>query len=228
MTNEPAALGAPLNPSEVLAQVAGALPQQLHSRVVICGSLAAAYHFFSRDGAASLRTKDVDILFSPHALAVDTAVEVTEQLLAANWKQREDAKFGTGGRPEDDIKDLPVVRLRPPPGVSAQAQWFLELLSAPPQYEAGGQEKTNQRVHTRAGDFTIPSFTYLALAEWKPIETHHGVLIARPRDDGAGQHAPPSVHPRRPDARRGRLEAIEQGSGPRARDGPSDARTRSP
>ena len=51
---------------------------------------------------------------------------------------------------------------------------------APPQYEAGGQEKTNQRVHTRAGELTIPSFTYLALAEWKPIETHHGVPIARP------------------------------------------------
>ena len=59
----------------------------------------------------------VDIVFSPHALAVDTAVEVTEQLLAPNWKRGEDAKFGTGGRPEDDIKDLPVVRLRPPPGV---------------------------------------------------------------------------------------------------------------
>lgn len=78
MTNEAMALVAPLNPSEVLAQVAGALPQQLRSNVIICGSLAAAYHFFSGDGAASLRTKDVDMLFSPHAVAVDTAVEVTE------------------------------------------------------------------------------------------------------------------------------------------------------
>ena len=160
--------------------MAGALPQLLRGNVIICGSLAAAYHFFSGDGAASLRTKDVDMLLSPHAVAVATAVEVTEQLLAANWKQREDAKFGTGGRPEDDIKDLPVVRLRPQPGVGAQAQWFLELLSAPPRYETGAQEKTNQRVHTRAGHFTIPSFAYLALAEWKPIKTPHGVLIARP------------------------------------------------
>jgi hypothetical protein len=102
------------------------------------------------------------MLFSPHAVAVDTA------------------KFGTGGRPEDDIEDLPVVRLRPPPRVGAEAQWFLELLSAPRQYEAGGQEKSSQRVHTRAGDFAIPSFTYLALAEWRPIKTRHGVLIARP------------------------------------------------
>ena len=178
MTTEP--MVAPLNPSDVIAQVADALPEQVRSNVIICGSLAAAYNFFSGDGAASLRTKDVDMLFSPHAVAVDAAVEVTEQLMAANWTQREDAKFGTGGRPEDDLDDLPVVRLRPPTSEGAPAQWFLELLSAPPQYEAGGNDKTNQRMHTSAGDFTIPSFAYLALAEWKPITTQHGVLIARP------------------------------------------------
>ena len=178
MTNEP--LVTPLNPSEVIAQVAGALPEQARSQVIICGSLAAAYNFFSGDGAASLRTKDVDILFSPHAVAVDAAVQVTEQLMAANWTQREDGTFGTGGRPEDNLDDLPVVRLRPPAGEGAPAPWFLELLAAPPQYAAGGDEKTNQRVRTSAGDFMIPSFAYLALAECKPIMTQQGVLIARP------------------------------------------------
>lgn len=178
MTTEP--LVAPLNPSDVIAQVAGALPEQVRSSVIICGSLAAAYNFFSGDGAASLRTKDVDLLFSPHAVAVDAAVEVTEQLMAARWTQRADARFGTGGRPEDKLDDLPVVRLRPPAGEGEPLQWYLELLAAPPKYEAGSDDKTNQRVHTSAGDFTIPSFTYLALAEWRPIPTQHGVLIARP------------------------------------------------
>jgi hypothetical protein len=180
MTNDPLALVTPLNPSQVLVQVAQALPKQLRGNLIICGSLAAAYNFFSDDGAASLRTKDVDMLFSPHAVAVDAAVEVTEQLLAANWKQREDAIYGTGGRPEDDLEQLPVVRLRPPPGEGPPAQWFLELLSAPPQYDPDGLNKTDQRVSTSVGDFAIPAFRYLALAEWNPLATQHGVLIARP------------------------------------------------
>ncbi len=178
MTNEPSA--ASLKPSEVLAQLAHALPEQVRGNVIIIGSIAAAYNFFSGDGAASLRTKDVDVLFSPYAVAVDAAVQVTEWMLAANWTQREDAKFGKGGRPEDKLDDLPVVRLQPPAGEDAPAQWFLELLSAPPEYVSGGEPKTNQRVHTSAGDFTIPSFAYLALAEWRPIATRCAVLIARP------------------------------------------------
>lgn len=177
MRSEP--LAAPLKPSEVLAQVAGAVPEPVRGNIIVCGSLAAAYNFFSGDGAASLRTKDVDVLFSPHAVAVDAAVEVTERLLAANWTQREDAQFGKAGRPEDETKDLPVVRLRPPAGAEA-AQWFLELLSAPPDYKAGAEAKTHQRLRTSAGDFTIPSFAFLALAEWQPMKTKHGVLIARP------------------------------------------------
>jgi hypothetical protein len=177
MTNEP--LAAPLNPSEVLAQVAGAVPEQVRGNIIVCGSLAAPYNFFSGDGAASLRTKDVDVLFSPHAVAVDAAVEVTERLLAANWTQREDAQFGKAGRPEDETKDLPVVRLRPPAGAEP-AQWFLELLLAPPDYKAGAEAKTHQRLRTSAGDFTIPSFAFLALAEWQPMKTKHGVLIRWP------------------------------------------------
>jgi hypothetical protein len=120
------------------------------------------------------------MLFSPQTVAVNTAVEVTEQLMAANWKQKEDAVYGTGGRPEDNLEDLPVVRLRPPEREQEPAQWFLELLAAPPQYQVDGNAKTNQRLHTSAGDFTIPSFAYLALAEWQPLATQHGIFIARP------------------------------------------------
>jgi hypothetical protein len=35
-------------------------------------------------------------------------------------------------------------------------------------------------VQTSIGHFAICSFNYLALAEWQPIETQHGVRIARP------------------------------------------------
>jgi hypothetical protein len=169
-----------LTPSEVLAQVAAALPDEVRGNVIIIGSLAAGYNFFSGDGAASIRTKDVDALFSPHAKAVAAAVEVTERLLAADWKQKEDARFGVAGRPDDNLDALPMVRLKPPEGENTPAQWFLELLSAPPEYEAGGPGKKLQRLHTSAGDFAICSFDYLALTEWKPLPTAHGVLIARP------------------------------------------------
>ena len=48
-------LEASLSPSEVLAQVAGALPSDVRGNVIIIGSLAAGYHFFAGDGARNER-----------------------------------------------------------------------------------------------------------------------------------------------------------------------------
>ena len=48
-------LEASLSPSEVLAQVAGALPSDVRGNVIIIGSLAAGYHFFAGDGARAIR-----------------------------------------------------------------------------------------------------------------------------------------------------------------------------
>ena len=79
-------LEASLSPSEVLAQVAGALPSDVRGNVIIIGSLAAGYHFFAGDGARAIRTKDVDCLFSPHSKAIAAATEVTDQLIKADWK----------------------------------------------------------------------------------------------------------------------------------------------
>ena len=169
-------LAAPLSPTEVLAQVALALPESARSSVIIIGSLAAGYHFFSDDGAAAIRTKDVDCLLAPNAKAVAAAVHVTEQLLSANWKQRQNGKWGAPGAAELALDALPMVRLQPPGG----NEWFLELLAAPPEYVAGEPDKKLARVHTSAGDFAICSFDFLALAEWKPLTTQLGVRIARP------------------------------------------------
>jgi hypothetical protein len=72
---------------------------------------------------------------------------------------------------------LPMIRLEPP-GPDGGADWFVELLGAPD--ENSEQAKTFHRVQTSIGHFAICSFNYLALAEWKPIETKHGVRIARP------------------------------------------------
>jgi len=171
-------LEASLSPSEVLAQVAAALPAEVRPNVIIIGSLAAGYAFFAGDGARAIRTKDVDCLFSPHSKAIAAAAEVTDQLIRADWKLREGPDWGQPGKKEDDEQDLPMVRLRPPgAGVSP---WFLELLSAPPAFEPGAPGKKLRRVETSIGHFAICSFDFLALAEWNPLLTAHGVHIARP------------------------------------------------
>ncbi len=171
-------LEASLSPSEVLAQVAGALPSDVRGNVIIIGSLAAGYHFFAGDGARAIRTKDVDCLFSPHSKAIAAATEVTDQLIKADWKLREDTTWGQPGKEGDPDDELPMVRLRPP-GETA-SPWFLELLSAPPAFEPGVPGKKLRRVETSIGHFAICSFDFLALAEWQPLETAHGVRIARP------------------------------------------------
>jgi hypothetical protein len=169
---------AALSPSDVLAQVARSLPDRVRPHVIIIGSLAAGYHFFAGDGARAIRTKDVDCLFSPHSSAVAAASEVADQLLAADWRLREDPEWGLPGKAADPLEGLPMVRLRPP-GETA-GSWFLELLSAPPRFEPGQPGKKLRRVSTRAGDFALCSFDFLALVEWQPAQTQHQVRIARP------------------------------------------------
>lgn len=171
-------LEASLSPSEVLAQVAEALPADVRGNVIIIGSLAAGYHFFAGDGARAIRTKDVDCLFSPHSKAIAAAAEVTDRLIQADWTLREALQWSEPGKKEDADERLPMVRLRPP-GVMP-APWFLELLSAPPAFEPGAPGKKLRRVETSIGHFAICSFDFLALAELEPLDTAHGVRIARP------------------------------------------------
>ena len=167
-----------LSPTEVLAQVADALPPDVRGSVIIIGSLAAGYHYFAGDGARAIRTKDVDCLFSPHSKAIAAATEVTDQLIKADWRLREDPAWGQPGKEGDPEEKLPMVRLHPPGETGSP--WFLELLSAPPAFESGAPGKKLRRVETIIGHFAICSFDFLALAEWQPLDTAHGVRIARP------------------------------------------------
>jgi hypothetical protein len=167
----------PLSPEEVLKQIAEALPEGCREHVIIIGSLAAGYYYFSGDPERSIRTKDVDCMFSPHAKAVSAAGTVTEQLLKANWAPKAGGEWSTPGTDETPEDKLPMIRLQPP-GDRGSADWFLELLGAP---DTQAQDaKTFRRVQTTMGHFAICSFNFLALAEWQPILTTLGVRIARP------------------------------------------------
>lgn len=170
-------LPTPLTPDAVMAQIATALPADWRQDVIVIGSLAAGYHFFAGDGQRSIRTKDVDCMFSPHARAVAAAGEVTERLLAAAWQPRTEGEWGKPGDSDTPDDRLPMIRLKPP-GAEGGTTWFLEILGAPEH--GSGQPKAFHRVQTSIGHFAICSFSFLALAEWKPILTQHGLHIARP------------------------------------------------
>lgn len=166
----------PMSPKDVLSQVAQALPEACRQDVIIIGSLAAGYYFFADDGTRAIRTKDVDCMFSPHAKAVAAAVQVTEELLAAKWEQRQGADWNKPGTPDDPTDKLPLVRLKPPGGID----WFVELLGAPNDWVPEAPMKQFNRVTTSAGDFAICSFGFLGLAEHDPVLTQYGIRIARP------------------------------------------------
>lgn len=70
-----------------------------------------------------------------------------------------------------------MIRLKPP-GAQGGEDWFLELLGAPDQ--TSERPKAFHRIPTSIGHFAICSFNFLALAEWNPIETVHGLSVARP------------------------------------------------
>jgi hypothetical protein len=165
-----------LTPAQVMEQVALAMPEACRPHVIIIGSLAAGYHFFGHDRSKAIRTKDVDAMFSPHAMAAGAAREVTESLLAAHWSIRDQGEWGQPGDAETPNDKLPLVRLKPP----HRAQWFLELMSAPAGDNDGRLVKTFDRLETRMGHFALCSFGFLGLAEHAPLQTPWGVRCARP------------------------------------------------
>ena len=165
-----------LTPAQVMQQVAQAMPPECRANVIIIGSLAAGYHFFGDDRNRAIRTKDVDAMFSPHALAAGAARQVTETLMAADWTMRQDSQWGQPGDANTPADQLPLVRLRPP----HQAQWFLELMCAPSAQSDGNLVKTLDRVETQAGHFALCSFGFLGLAELEPLPSPWGVRYARP------------------------------------------------
>ena len=165
-----------LTPAQVMEQVARAIPEACRSNVIIIGSLAAGYHFFGNESSKAIRTKDVDAMFSPHAMAAGAARDVTETLLAADWTVRRDGEYSLPGDANTPDDKLPLVRLKPP----HHAQWFLELMSAPSAQSDGQLIKRLDRIETQAGHFALCSFGFLGLAEHVPLRTEWGVRYARP------------------------------------------------
>jgi len=100
-----------VSPRKVLAQVAAAIPSDVHPNIVIIGSLAAGYWLFKGDESFGVRTKDVDCVLSPHFSAVEKGRAVAEQLLAAGWQPHFTGNIKKPGQAGDREDKLPAVRL---------------------------------------------------------------------------------------------------------------------
>lgn len=162
-----------ISPEAVLDQVALAVPEEFRKNIIIVGSLAAGFHFFSDQDQLPVRTKDVDCVLAPRIAAVGAGEAIVEKLLAGGWTFRTDGEHGEPGNKSTPDKDLPVVRLFPPDG----RDWFIEFLAISDPMKKG---KDWMRMKLSAGHYGLCSFRFMALSGFRPIVVKSGLKYARP------------------------------------------------
>jgi hypothetical protein len=169
-----------VSPKTVLAEVSSAIPEACRDHIVVIGSLAAGYHFFGEDGSRSVRTKDVDCVLEPFALASDVGRRIARQLLDAGWQPRLRGDHQNPGTEQTPVADLPAVRLYPPGSKpDSESAWFLELLTVPESCAI--RDRTWTRLELPEGHFGLPTFRFLSVTAFEPLPAGHlGIRYARP------------------------------------------------
>ncbi|MCZ8293777.1 MAG: hypothetical protein O9312_09705 [Hylemonella sp.] len=162
-----------LQPAQVLQQLAETLTPEQRDKVIIVGSLAAAY---SLGGGRGVYTKDVDTMIAPHAAAIVTGEEVANQLMGGKWTLRRDERWGQPASADVPPDRRPLVRLHPPDN----DQWFIELMAAPDQAQAPKLERDFYPIATKHGHFSLVSFGYLGLVQHDAVASEFGVRVATP------------------------------------------------
>ena len=163
-----------ISPHAVLERIAANIPPDCRENLIVVGSLAAGYCYFSGDAEFQVRTKDADCLLSPRNRAIAAGSAIVDRLFAENWAFRPTDEFPQPGTANTPEADLPVARLEPPDS----GDWFIELLTVPESAEDLGRRYI--RLSTSQGHFSLCSFGFLALTDYKPIETKFGIRVARP------------------------------------------------
>lgn len=169
-----------VKPVEVIGRVVGAIPSECRENIVIIGSLAAAYAYFGDNHLMAVRTKDIDCLIKPFAVAADKAQIISRQLLDAGWQRRMMGPHQDPGTRDTPDDQLPAIRLYPPdhdPGTGSE--WFVEFLTEPGSSSDQGKKWT--RIIIDEGHFGLPSFRFLAITAFLPQKIEElGIYCARP------------------------------------------------
>ena len=84
-----------VSPGMIFEQVARSVPDEYRENIVIIGSLAAGYHFFSSGKELQIRTKDIDCVLSPRVEAVDAGRAIELCIAQAGFAPRDER--GAGG-----------------------------------------------------------------------------------------------------------------------------------
>jgi hypothetical protein len=169
-----------VKPIEVIGKVVGAIPPECRENIVIIGSLAAAYAYFGHNHKIAVRTKDIDCLIKPFAVAADKARIISRQLIDAGWKRRIIGPHQNPGTPDTSTDELPAIRLYPPDHDPKEGNdWFVELLTEPETSADQGKKWT--RVVIDEGHFGLPSFRFLSVTAYHPQKIDgFGIFCARP------------------------------------------------
>lgn len=159
-----------LQPALLFDMIARVLPGELKPRILVVGSLAAAYRFRDQIHHDGITTKDADCVIHP-AGAVDECRQIAEQLLAVGWRRTDKCHPQERAEPRDALR---TIRLYPP-GTDA---FFLEMLAFPD----AGQREAVTWIPFRLSDgwYGLPSFRFLGLAEHGWLETENGLHYAAP------------------------------------------------
>ncbi|MBW1810443.1 MAG: hypothetical protein JRJ87_19760 [Deltaproteobacteria bacterium] len=152
--------------------MAEAVPPQYHRNIIIVGSLAVAYHFFHE--GREVRTKDIDCLLSPYEDAAKSGVAMAEEMLDSGWRHRTEDGFGQPQPTPEPKETLSAVRLYPP----HTNDWFAEFLAVPASESESGRRWMDIKLNS--GYFGLPSFEFLSLAAYCPLQSEFGIQYARP------------------------------------------------
>lgn len=165
---------AELDAAALLRQVADRVPQALRPKVVVIGSIAAAWAFRDVSGTHSVTTKDIDLLLRPAIDAVAAAETLGQRLLDAGWQPQFPNGIQPGAADTPDDR-LPALRLSPPDDATHR---FVERLAEAPADQA--TRKRWRRFQTSRGVFGLPSFRHMRVAVHGAEDTPFGLRIARP------------------------------------------------
>lgn len=163
-----------INPRAVLQQLVKALPAEARHHITVIGSLAAGWSYSELFDNMQVRTKDIDCLLAPRNEAADVAVTLTKQLEADGWQHRRNQEQPTGSAQTAE-NALPAVRMHPP----ETSDWFVELLVEPSLAGPKGRQWLRVAIEPQR-HYALPSFTFLAISNYKPHGGPQGIRIARP------------------------------------------------